>query len=170
MQSKPTEVPGLQSWQQLAGPQKAQSFWSCRIAIGAAVLLLVASTMAMAHSQPGMQSGTTSQVIDSQAPADDPNFAGFAPITNGIKPPKAISAPDPKYPELPADAEPRGTVVMLVGISSKGRVEAVRVLRSDEPGFEKSAVATVKKWRFKPAQKDGHALPVQVTVEMKFQR
>jgi len=44
------------------------------------------------------------------------------------------------------------------------------VLRSDEQAFEKSAVTTVKKWKFKPAEKDGHALPVQITVEMKFQK
>jgi TonB family protein len=44
------------------------------------------------------------------------------------------------------------------------------VLRSDEAAFEKTAVETVKKWKFKPAQKDGHPVPVQVTVEMKFER
>jgi TonB family protein len=49
-------------------------------------------------------------------------------------------------------------------------VAAVRVLRSDEQAFETTAVATVKKWRFKPAQKDGRPIPVQITVEMKFQR
>jgi len=28
----------------------------------------------------------------------------------------------------------------------------------------------VKKWKFKPAEKNGQPVPVQVTVEMKFQR
>jgi len=102
--------------------------------------------------------------------ADDPAFAAFPPVTQGMKAPKATSAPDPKFPNLPADAEPRGTVVMLIGVTAKGRVDPVRVLRSDEPAFEKSAVDTVKKWKFKPAEKDGHPVPVRVTVEMKFQR
>jgi outer membrane biosynthesis protein TonB len=31
-------------------------------------------------------------------------------------------------------------------------------------------VDTVKKWKFKPAEKNGQPVPVQVTVEMKFQR
>jgi len=87
-----------------------------------------------------------------------------------MKPPKATRAPDPKFPDLPADAERHGTVVMLVGVNGKGRVEAVRVLRSDERAFEKTAVETVKKWKFKPAEKNGSPVPVQVTVEMKFQR
>lgn len=87
-----------------------------------------------------------------------------------MKPPKATFAPDPKYPDLPEDAQQSGTVVMLIGINTKGRVAAVHVLRSDEVAFEKTAVETVKKWKFKPATKEGHPVPVQVTVEMKFQR
>ena len=87
-----------------------------------------------------------------------------------MKPPKATRAPDPKFPDLPPDAEQRGTVVMLIGINAKGHVEAVRVLRSDEHAFETSAVNTVKKWKFRPAEKDGQPVPVQVTVEMKFEK
>lgn len=101
---------------------------------------------------------------------EDPVFTAFPPVTAGMKPPKATFVPDPKFPDLPADAEPRGTVVLLIGVNAKGRVGPVRVLRSDETAFEKSAVETVRKWKFKPAQKDGHPVPVQVTVEMKFQR
>jgi periplasmic protein TonB len=116
------------------------------------------------------QNDSASIVASPSAPSDDPTFSGFQPMTAGIKPPKAISAPDPKYPDIPPDADPQGTVVLLIGVNSKGHVEAVRVMRSDEAVFEKTAVETVKKWKFKPAQKDGHPVPVQVTVEMKFQR
>jgi len=118
----------------------------------------------------GQSSNASAPVVVPGIPADDPEFAAFLPVTKGIKPPKATSSPDPKYPDIPADAEPQGTVVMLIGITAKGHVEPVRVLHSDETAFEKTAVDTVKKWRFRPAQKDGHSVPVQVTVEMKFQR
>jgi len=123
-----------------------------------------------AYGQSGNTSNDSSSVVASGIPADDPAFATFLPVTKGIKPPKAISAPDPKYPDIPADAEPQGTVVMLIGVSAKGHVEAVRVMHSDETAFEKTAVETVKKWKFKPAEKNGRPVPVQVTVEMKFQR
>jgi periplasmic protein TonB len=102
--------------------------------------------------------------------SDDQTFAQFQRVTRGMKPPKATHAPDPKFPDLPADAEQRGTVVMLVGINARGHVEAVRVLRSDEHAFETTAVNTVKKWKFRPAERDGQAVPVQVTVEMKFEK
>ena len=123
---------------------------------------------ATARAQTGNARSTLSTL-----PADfagDQTFSQFQPITKGMKPPKATDAPDPKFPDLPPDAEPHGTVVMLVGINAKGRVEAVRVLRSDEPAFETSAANTVKKWKFRPAEKNGQAVPVQVTVEMKFEK
>jgi len=132
-------------------------------------LLLLSAFLPAQRSTTTSDSSSTISTAPATA-AEDATFAAFPPVTKGMKPPKATSAPDPKFPDLPADAEPRGTVVMLIGVSAKGRVEAVRVLRSDEPAFEKSAVDTVKKWKFKPAEKDGRAVPVQITVEMKFQR
>jgi TonB family protein len=141
--------------------------WS-KIALATSLCVLTAHGWAQTGSP--TDSSATISTAPANAASDDPAFAAFPPVTPGIRPPKATSAPDPKFPELPADAEPRGTVVMLIGINGKGRVEAVRVLHSDEPAFEKTAVATVKKWKFKPAEKDGRPVPVQVTVEMKFQR
>ena len=131
------------------------------ITLAISLSLLCGHALAQSDSSPTISASPT---------ADDPAFASFQPVSKGMKPPKATWAPDPKFPDLPADAEPHGTVVMLIGLSTKGHVEAVRVLRSDEAAFEKTAVATVKKWKFKPAEKDGHPVPVQITVEMKFQR
>jgi len=136
------------------------------------LLVVFAMLLAMAASGRAQTRQTDASAIstNSSVAADDPAFAGFQPVTKGIKPPKATSTPDPKYPDLPQDAEPKGTVVLLIGVNAKGHVGAVRVLRSDEAAFEQTAVETVKKWKFKPAEKDGHPVAVQVTVEMKFQR
>jgi len=138
------------------------------IALATSLVFLFAAARAQNSATQSDSSSTISTAPG--VASDDPAFAAFPPVTPGMKPPKATSAPDPRFPDLPADAEPRGTVVMLIGITAKGRVEAVRVLHSDEAAFEKTAVATVKKWKFKPAEKNGHPVPVQVTVEMKFQR
>jgi TonB family protein len=117
--------------------------------------------------------GDSSSKISTAAPADFPDeeaFAAYQRVTKDIKPPKAKSSPDPAYPELPPYTEPNGIVEMLVGIDTKGHVELVHVLRGSNAAFESSAVATVKKWRFSPAKKDGKAVPVQITVEMRFQK
>jgi TonB family protein len=127
----------------------------------------------MAWAQSGDPRPDSSSTVSTATPADLPNdetFSHFERVTTGIKPPKATHAPDPKFPDLPPDAEQHGIVVILVGLNTKGRVQALRVLRSDEKAFEQSAVETVKKWKFKPAEKNGQPVPVQVTVEMKFQR
>ena len=102
--------------------------------------------------------------------ASDEAFAGYEPVTPGITPPKATKSPDPEYPDLPPDTEPRGVVVMLIGVDTRGRVGPVHVVRSSAQVFEQSAVTTVKTWRFKPAKKDGKPVPVQITVEMSFSR
>ena len=138
--------------------------------IALAISLLLCSNHAWTQSS-NTRSESSSTLTTSPADfADDQTFAQYQRMTAGMKPPKATRAPDPKFPDLPPDAERHGTVVMLVGVDTKGRVAAVRVLRSDEKAFEQSAVDTVKKWKFKPAQKNGQPVPVQVTVEMKFQR
>lgn len=48
---------------------------------------------------------------------DDEAFAGYQRVTTGITPPKATHSPDPEYPEIPPDADPRGIVVMLVELT-----------------------------------------------------
>jgi periplasmic protein TonB len=138
------------------------------IALSISLSFLAATARAQAGNARPESSSTLS--TSSADFSEDQTFSRFQRVTQGMKPPKATSAPDPKFPDLPPDAEPHGTVVMLVGINAKGRVEAVRVLRSDEPAFETSAANTVKKWKFRPAEKNGHAVPVQVTVEMKFEK
>ncbi len=138
------------------------------IALSICLSFLTATARAQTGNAPPESSSTLS--TSPTDVSDDQTFSQFQRITKGMRPPKATHAPDPTFPDLPPDAEQRGTVVMLIGINTKGHVEAVRVLRSDEHAFEASAVSTVKKWKFRPAQKDGQSVPVQVTVEMKFER
>ena len=142
------------------------------------ILMLIALSISLsllavtARAQTGNARPESSSTLSTSPTdfSDDQTFSQYLRVTQGMKPPKATHAPDPKFPDLPPDAEQRGTVVMLVGINAKGRVEVVRVLRSDEHAFETSAVNTVKKWKFRPAEKNGHTVPVQVTVEMKFEK
>jgi TonB family protein len=119
------------------------------------------------------QSGDSSSKISTVSPAatpDDEAFTSYEKVIKGIKPPKATHSPDPEYPKIPVDAEPRGVVVMLIGINTKGHVELVHVLRASNEAFQDSAVNTVKTWKFSPAKKDGKPVPVQITVEMHFQK
>jgi|SRR5580700_1043858 TonB family protein len=137
-----------------------------------ALAILTLGLTSNATAQSANAAGDSSK-MSTTTPADmvdDEAFTAYQRVTKGMKPPKATKSPDPDYPAIPADAEPRGVVVMLVGINAKGRVELVHVLRASNDAFQQSAESTVKTWRFTPAKKDGKAVPVQVTVEMRFQR
>lgn len=135
-----------------------------------ALAILTFTLASAAQTKPAADSTSRVTATESLNVPDDEAFAAYLRVTSGMKPPKATKSPDPKYPELPSDAEPNGVVVMLVGINAKGRVELVHVLRSSNAVFEASAVTTVRTWKFSPAKKDGQPVPVQITVEMKFQK
>ena len=137
------------------------------ILIALAILTLAFASSAAAQSSAAGDSSSMSTSTPANT-VDDEAFASYQRITKGMKPPKATRSPDPDFPVIPADAEPRGIVIMLIGINTKGHVELVHVLRASNDAFQQSAVSTVKTWRFTPAKKDGKAVPVQVTVEMKF--
>ena len=140
-----------------------------RILSWIALAIVTMAVTPFVSAQSGDSSAKISTALPSAVP-DDQAFASYDKVTKGVKPPKATHSPDPAYPQIPADAEPRGVVVMLIGINTKGHVELVHVLRASNAAFEDSAVNTVKTWKFSPAKKDGKPVPVQITVEMHFQK
>jgi TonB family protein len=138
-----------------------------------ALAILTFVFISPSFAQSANTAGDSTSKISTTTPAnmvDDEAFVAYQRVTKDMKPPKATRSPDPDYPVIPADAEPRGVVVMLIGIDAKGHVALVHVLRASNDAFQQSAESTVKTWRFTPAKKNGKAVPVQVTVEMRFQR
>ena len=138
--------------------------------IALAILALFLSSVAAAQSSRTAADSSSISTTTPAANVEDESFNAYLRVTKGMTAPKATKSPDPDYPQIPADAEPNGVVVMLVGINTKGRVELVHVLRASNDAFQNSAVSTVQTWKFSPAKKDGKPVPVQITVEMKFQK
>lgn len=147
--------------------------WSQRtvwLSLACAIAVPVIAVNGSAQSATKPADSSSMSTATPASAIDDAAFASYQRVTKDMKPPRATHAPDPKYPDVPADVEPNGVVVMLVGINPKGRVELVHVLRSSNAVFEASAVTTVRTWKFSPAKRDGQPVPVQVTVEMRFLR
>jgi len=134
----------------------------------APLAIVILAFTAPSNAQSSRTAADSSSI--STTTVDDEAFNAYQRVTKDMKPPKATKSPDPDYPQIPADAEPNGVVVMLVGINPKGHVELVHVLRSSNDAFQNSATSTVKTWKFSPAKKNGKPVPVQITVEMKFQK
>jgi protein TonB len=53
-------------------------------------------------------------------------------------------------------------------VQPDGKVGAVQVKKSLDPGLDKEAIKAVKRWRFELGRKDGKPAPVRVTLEMTF--
>ena len=75
-----------------------------------------------------------------------------------IKPSEAngavVNKVPPKYPEMAKRMNLSGTVELDAVISREGKVESVRVLKGN-PLLTGSARMALKKWRFKPFQRNG---------------
>lgn len=106
------------------------------------------------------------QIYDARLPSQGGNEV--FQITDGVTIPKIISRVVAPYTDEARAAKLEGKIVLLIEITSAGRVENVVVLREMGKGMDESAVQAIKRWKFSPATKDGRPVAVMVTVEMNF--
>jgi TonB family protein len=85
--------------------------------------------------------------------------------------PIPIYKPEPPYSKEAQDAKLEGSVILRAVVAPDGavsKVELVKGLGKHGMGLDKSAVETVKTWRFKPAMKGGKPVSRKVVVEVSF--
>lgn len=77
------------------------------------------------------------------------------------------SAPvEVEYPEVSA-ASRSGQVNLRLLINTAGKVEAVKVV-SGESSLIGASVRAARQWRYRPLQSDGHAVPSETHVKLRF--
>ncbi|HLX08232.1 MAG TPA: energy transducer TonB [Thermoanaerobaculia bacterium] len=74
----------------------------------------------------------------------------------------------PAYPEAAQRAGLQGLVVLKVEVDERGRVGAIEVLRGLGNGFDEAAVAAVRRWRFRPATRNGKPIKVFHVIPFDF--
>lgn len=84
--------------------------------------------------------------------------------------PELLAAPTPLYPPLLRAAGVQGHVIVSAVVDTLGQAEtgSVRIVLSDNPGFDAAALATVRAARFRPARIYGRAVRVLVQVPVVF--
>ena len=82
--------------------------------------------------------------------------------------PVPIKAPEPDFPESLRKRGVEGIVSINCEIDEEGNVSDATVTKATHPDFEKPAPDAIRKWKFKPAKKDGKPVKVRVTIPFHF--
>jgi protein TonB len=82
--------------------------------------------------------------------------------------PVPVKTPPPQYPSEMRRSGVSGVVAVTIIVDETGLVSSCVVAKSSHPDFEEPALAAVKKWKFKPAQKDGAPVKMRVTIPIRF--
>jgi periplasmic protein TonB len=95
---------------------------------------------------------------------------GTAPLVVGgdVRPPLKLRHVDPGYPDLARRAGVQGAVVIECLIDAAGRVAEARIVRG-VPLLDAAALAAVRQWNYRPTLLNGVAVPVLMTVTVRFQ-
>ncbi len=82
--------------------------------------------------------------------------------------PRVVFQPAPQYPPELKKKKVQGTVHILFIVDPDGRVQEPKVHKSDNPGFDKNALAAVRRWRFEPGKVGGRPVQFRMKVPITF--
>jgi len=88
----------------------------------------------------------------------------FMASDKGVTPPVPIYKPEPS----PKTGKVQGKVLLFILVQPDGTVGDVEILGGPGDDMRQRAVDTVKTWKFKPATKDGNAVPCKIMAELTF--
>lgn len=117
-------------------------------------------------SRTGKESTPENREESNEAVTDQPNPAHR--IGGKVSAPQCMYCPDPEYPEEARRNGHQGVVVLWCIVSAAGRAESIRLQKPLGMGLDEAAVRAVKKWRFRPALRDGEPVPVYMAIEINF--
>jgi protein TonB len=86
----------------------------------------------------------------------------------GLEPPVPVRTVAPKFPEEMRRNGSAGLVTVSCLIDEKGNVTEPKVVKSSNEAFSEPAIEALKKWKFKPAKRDGEAVSIRVNIPVQF--
>jgi TonB family protein len=88
----------------------------------------------------------------------------------GLRLPQPYRRLRPNYPETAARAEAEATVDVQLEIDTEGEVSRAEVVRWAGFGLDDAALGVVRQLHFRPARRDGVAVPMRVLLRYNFRR
>lgn len=86
----------------------------------------------------------------------------------GMQPPNAIYAPDPDYSKAARAVKRQAVSVLGMIVEADGTPSDIWVKRKSGLGLDQMAVETLRKWKLRPAMKNGKPVAVPATIEVAF--
>lgn len=118
----------------------------------------------------GVAMGANSGTAQVKA-ASGSDSQGIAPSGNaaGDRQPTPAYQPKPTYPPFARRLGHEGRVVIRIQVLSSGEVAAASIERSSGYAvLDEAALATIKRWRFRPAQRAGQPVDATLNVPINF--
>ncbi len=116
----------------------------------------------------GMRGGVPGGLPDGDGGVATDSIAPYRPGVDGVTVPELLERVDPTYPEAARKGRIQGVVILEAVITAAGAVDEVRIVRSPSPLFDAAVEAAVRRWRYRPATLNGRAVPVLLTVTVRF--
>jgi protein TonB len=89
------------------------------------------------------------------------------PIGGKVKTTRLISSTPPAYPPRARSQGVEGDVTLDALIDETGRVTRIKTISGPDL-LQQAAAAAVRQWKYEPATLDGNAVPMHLTVIVKF--
>jgi periplasmic protein TonB len=113
-------------------------------------------------------SSPASAAAEETAPAVNPKFGPDQAKVQASVPLYELNPP-PVYPALARRRNYQGTVKLDVLVDRQGRAAQIRVAQSSGyPILDRSAIESVRRWRFEPARRSGRPIEMWVQVPVRF--
>ena len=99
---------------------------------------------------------------------DEDGGLSAAGFTGKITAPSVLYKVEPEFSEEARKAKYQGTVLMTIEVGEDGKPHRLRILRGLGLGLDEKAIEAVSRWKFKPAQRNGHPVRAAATIEVNF--
>jgi TonB family protein len=97
-----------------------------------------------------------------------PTMSGNLPAYSTRERPVPVHIRNADYPDDAKKAQVEGTAQVEIDIDVTGRVAEARLVSATRPSMGDAAIAALRQSTFRPGMKDGQAVPVTVTIMMRF--
>lgn len=112
--------------------------------------------------------GTGSEEVEPDSAAPPAAGSKTYTVEDGVKEPKVLNKVAPVYPSALKEKGVQGRVVLEVVINEEGKPWMLRVLKSDDEGFNQAALDAVKQWRWEPPMLHGKPVSLRWTLTINF--